>query len=79
LSTIIPAAGDQPASFSGAITRPPDSVVIVEVSIDLGQSDPREEISRVTLDGSGSGAVSNAADPGSIGVAADFLRLKLAP
>lgn len=74
---IVQAVAGSAARFSAAVTGPPGATVFLEASSDLGVNDPWQVIGQIVLDGSGLGTFTNVEDPGSIGAAKNFFRLRI--
>jgi len=75
--TLNPATAISGPVFSGSVSGPPDALVILEGSTDLGITDVWTEITRVTLNASGQQTITNATPPGKTGAPRYFIRLRL--
>jgi len=74
--SLTPATASSGVVFSGEISGPPNAVLILEGSRDLGNADPWEEMVRVTLDESGLGTISPMTAPDTFGAPSFFVRLR---
>lgn len=76
LPAMIPADGSSGAIISASVTGPPNAVIFLEASTDLGSTDSWEVIGQVTLDSNGTGTFTNIQDTDSIDATANFFRLR---
>jgi hypothetical protein len=81
-ASITPGDELHPTSFSGTISGgPPNGIVYIEASIDLGRTDPWQTIATITLNDAGSGEIPSVEDwrPESADSLSDFFRIRVGP